>query len=137
MPERSHPILLLAALIIAGIAILHFLALAFSLYWRWPWYDSLMHSLGGAWLGAISVWFFGFSPYESLRRFAAGRLFLITLVFSITVNVLWEVFEYALGVTFAVNYWSDTAGDLFFDVVGFLAVFAALGRFFPLPKTSV
>ncbi len=45
------------------VGILNFLALDQDLYWRWLWFDSLMHFLGGALVASFFLWLYFFSGF--------------------------------------------------------------------------
>jgi hypothetical protein len=96
------------------LAVLHFWALADFWYWKYDFFDILMHLLGGAVVGAFSVvllWKF--------RPFAYMAL-IILVAFS------WEYFEYKVGIAVppGVNYAWDTAHDVLNDAIGAIFVYA-------------
>ena len=88
-------------------------------YWKFWWYDIMMHFLGGAIVSAILLWVIMYEFPESLRtiyfRFAPVVLFVLV------VGIVWEVYEYHIGIDreYSHTYWRlDTAKDLFDDMVG-------------------
>ena len=97
------------------LAVTHYLALELHLYWRYLWLDMPIHLLGGAVvaLGYLSVK--DFMPHWSDRWFqivvVAGFVFVIA--------ILWEIFEFAIGVEFDQDrYLFDTLSDLFIGFAG-------------------
>lgn len=105
---------LLALLLSAILLFLHLWASAEFLYWRYVWFDSPMHLLGGLTLGVFAAAF--------LNAPKPGQFFGIIIV----LIVGWEVFEYLLGFPRESNYAFDTALDLFLGMLGAtFAYFAA------------
>jgi hypothetical protein len=105
------PWLFAALLLSAAVAALNLLAFEYFLYWRYDWYDLMMHFLGGA---AIGVFLIG------LSRTFRPRAYLL-LFFLVAVG--WEVFEYVFGIPREENYRLDTALDLLMDALGALGVY--------------
>lgn len=84
------------------------------LYWRYDWFDNLMHLLGGVTIGVFLI------GLLAKRRMGAYGGLLIVLFVS------WEVFEYVFGIPRESNYALDTASDLVLDMLGaFIAYLAA------------
>ena len=110
---------LIYALCIAGLlAAVHWYATEHFLYWRFRWFDTPMHLLGGATIGTLAVAVLGrFRPW----------LYLSLIVLA---AVGWELFESAAGIAVlpGVDYGWDTAHDLLNDALGGIAVYA-IARF--------
>jgi hypothetical protein len=103
---------LFVALILSGaLALLNQWALTEYLYWRYEWFDILMHLLGGLAIGTFVA--------GLLYKFRPG-LFLLGVVVLV---VGWEVFEYMFGIPHEDNYVFDTALDLLMDTFGALVVY--------------
>lgn len=101
---------LLAALALSGaLALLDHVALSTYLYWRQPWFDTIVHALGGAMLGTLAVGIL--HGAHKPKRY---------LALVIIVALSWEVFEFALGLSYGPRLLLDTVSDLFFDTVGLL-----------------
>lgn len=101
---------LIAAFVLAcALALLDFVALSTFLYWRQPWFDTIVHALGGATLGtfAIALLYGSHKP----KRY---------LAFVVIIALSWEVFEFALGLSYGPRLLLDTASDLLFDTIGLL-----------------
>lgn len=62
----------------------------FDWYVLLPWYDNVMHFLGGAWLGLLACWFF-------LYKIQRGTVHIATiLIFVLVGALLWEALEYVV-----------------------------------------
>lgn len=110
---KNNAVFLLFALGITTLAIMHCIALMFSLYWVYLWLDIPMHILGGA---TVALW------YQSrflLRRFERKLSFGLTatIVFALAVGGVWEVYEYFVDPVLT-EFGVDTLVDLVMDTVG-------------------
>lgn len=98
---------LLGALVLAALlAYLQQEALQNLWYWRFPWFDTLMHFLGGTTVAAFAV------AILDMRRayvFLGG-------MFAIAVG--WELFELAIHQEREANFVFDTSLDLLMDTIG-------------------
>lgn len=111
--------LLFALILVALLATLHLWAIHDFLYWRYRWFDTPMHLLGGAAIGAIAVALIGpaWHPWRYLAFIAVAA-------------IGWEVFEAAAGIAVlpGVDYVWDTAHDILNDVFGATLIYA-IARF--------
>lgn len=108
---------LLAALVLAAaLAFLQYWALADFLYWKYPWFDTMMHFIGGLAIGTFAAAFLG------IRR---SRVFLLGMV---AVAVGWELFELVIHAEREANFVFDTSLDLLMDTVG-MTIAYALARY--------
>lgn len=93
----------------AALVFLQHWALADFLYWRFPWFDTLMHFLGGL----------------TVATFAIGLLYrpriLLFALMMCSVAIGWEVFEFSIGTVREANFVLDTGLDLLMDTVGMSA----------------
>ncbi len=106
--------LLLALCLSALLLSLHLWATAEFMYWKYVWFDSPMHFLGGLTLGAFVA---------GLMTMPRRSVFYITIIVLI---VGWEVFEYIVGSPREENYAFDTVLDLVLGTLGAtLAYFTA------------
>lgn len=110
------------ALLLAIIATLNFYAYQFHWYWKFWWFDMIMHTLGGIWVGSFSLWYCFFrkdSAEETLLPLKI-HIFYISLATAFIVGAGWELFEFSVDtfITLSRHDPIDTASDLFFDVVG-------------------
>jgi hypothetical protein len=95
------------------IAVIHSLAMAFELYWRYPWLDIPMHVAGGVllpllWATTIDV------RILTSSSFTLPRLFYV----SVAILVGWEIFGVILEQGFKQNFIPDTIIDLLCGGVG-------------------
>ncbi len=116
MKPTVTPTVLIISLV--AILLMHLLAIHFYVYWTVTWFDSLMHFLGGLWVGVTALTIYGkvgMSNKQSILWAVLGAL---------SVGILWELFEYTIGMIFSPgNYALDTATDLIMDVVGGAAAY--------------
>ena len=114
MPSRRLIALLGLLLLSFSIALLHELALAEFLYWRWLWFDLVMHTLGGMLIGSIAVLI---STYTEPSPYSRHR-FLTFLVLLIGISAGWELLEWKSGIYESNAYVLDTALDLLANTIG-------------------
>ena len=113
------------------VAILHFVALNFYLYWSYWWFDILVHFLGGFWIGLSALWLIFFSGFTDKESAGFTAYFLIAIVASIIVGLGWEVFETVAKIAADPTvYWKDTLTDLALDIIGGMlaALYVYLGQ---------
>lgn len=111
MPVRSLFLTQLGLLVVIGT--LHLSALAFSLYWQYPWFDVLLHFLGGLWVFLVLVWI--------MERFHIGYTTLLIFFGVLMVGGLWELFELWAGIPREANFVLDTSIDILMDALGGLS----------------
>lgn len=121
---------LFAAMIVIWIILgLQLAASQWSLYWVLPWFDILMHFLGGLWLG-LMIFALLSKPIPYLLEHA-GLLVIVVVSGTLFFGFLWEIMEFVLDVMLGTNMFQpnlpDTLSDLGFDMIG--SVVAALGIF--------
>ena len=98
---------LLATLVLASLlAFLQYEALGNLWYWYYPWFDTLMHFLGGLTVASFAV------------ALLAKRRALLFLAGMLTIAVGWELFELAINAQRERNFAFDTSLDLLMDAVG-------------------
>lgn len=119
------PLFIWIFITISVIALLHISALQFYLYWRLWWFDILTHFLGGFWVGISFLWFFFQSGFVNIIRNDRNYNLAVAFLSSLSVGVMWEVFEYYFGIsnTVASNYAIDTVTDISMDLVGGFAAY--------------
>ena len=97
-------------------AVLHVLGTLFYLYWFYSWFDTVMHLIGGLWVGAVVVW-----AVHRYPSFSPERTFFSALVVTFCVSVLWELFEIHVGYVDPSRgsaYWIDTFSDITAGTLG-------------------
>jgi hypothetical protein len=107
--------------LISLIAILHgVFGIMLGLYMLW-WFDILMHFLGGLWVG-ISAYFFIYKRgFPGSHYLQSVNKIIVVLAVTLIVGLIWEVFEYANGLTFVLgdeSYYLDTCYDIIMDLLG-------------------
>jgi hypothetical protein len=105
---------ILALLLAFQLAVVHMVALKFSLYWEIDWFDNLMHLFGGVVLSLllytlVDINVLGKQWVKSWRRMT---LLILTVVLS------WEVIGVLMTMRFKDNFISDTSSDLVFGILG-------------------
>ncbi len=103
--------LLAALLFSAALCALQWWAVTDFLYWRYEWFDILMHYLGGI---AIAAFVIALLVRRRMNSFVAALVVLY---------VGWEVFEYVFGIQREANYALDTVIDLVMDSIGSLTAY--------------
>lgn len=110
-------------------------------YFRFSWWDSLLHSFAGILLGI-----FGFILLYTLNTEERIQLSLkpkfiafFAFTFAVGVGVLWEIFEFAMDQLFGTNMQksgiNDTMADLILDTLG--AMVSCLIGYFYIKKKRV
>ncbi len=108
----------LAALIL--LAILHSTASQLHLYVRVPWFDIMMHVLGGIGL-ALSIYWILITFFKNITL-SFWKVVLLTVVAGI-VWELWEVYYQITGAPVGtLRYYVDTSKDLLNDLLGAILV---------------
>jgi hypothetical protein len=95
------------------LAAIHALALEFSLYWHFFWFDIPMHFFGGA------IVALGLFTLRDLKLFSNKHLTIVKvllLVFSIA--LVWEGFELFAGVPMESDFVFDTSLDIVMGLLG-------------------
>ena len=107
--------------LILFILIVNFAANKFYWYYSIWYFDMIMHTFGGLWVGLLGLYLF---PSESFRfslesKALTGAVFKI-LLFVLIVGIGWELFEIAVNDVIAKNPFDyiDSASDVFFDLFG-------------------
>lgn len=110
--------LLIGILLLAStLLLLQHIALAEFLYWRWWWFDILMHFLGGVLIGGLAL--------VTSMTFGINRAFTFVVLF-FAIGVGWEIFERTFGLYRAYGYFGDTLLDLLMDALGAAVVYSAI-----------
>lgn len=112
--------------ILAGaVFILNKLAITHFLYWRFWWYDIMMHFLGGTLIGGLSVWGASYFRPSLSRR----QLLYVGLIGIAAVGIGWEFFEFFTGQYVGqANIAMDTMQDLIMDTLGTIVAWLTLTR---------
>ena len=102
------------------IALLHYVAIEFSLYWSIPPLDILMHFLGGLFIGMLAAYVFFISNCIKITAGIRNRAasFLIIIFSVLVVGLAWELWELFVGLSDRLNDRADTIMDLVMDTLG-------------------
>ncbi len=106
-------VFILFFLSLAGLAMTHYLALVWYLYWMYPWFDLVMHFSGGMIiaLGSQTALF-----QKMTQHYFTGLLPCLLIV--VVVSVVWELFEWYSVIVDFEGYRVDTSIDLVMDITG-------------------
>ena len=107
-------------LVLAVLITLHSIGSYYYLYWRFPWYDSLVHIVSGLWVALLILWLASvLGQVNSLKEYKF-RSFLIAVISAVFIGIIWELIEnyYQVTYTNAGGYYLDTAMDLLSDGLG-------------------
>ena len=119
---KRNPLAVALSVLIILIAAFHIIATRYNLYFSIPWFDSLLHLLGGFWAGLFSIYYiFGFvKPSGEIKT---AKIFLVGIISALFIGAIWEIYEYKFGFTFTTksSYALDTFSDLVMDTVGAIA----------------
>lgn len=103
-------------------------------YTRYPWWDTLLHSLSGIIIGGIgfSIVFILNKSKRIVFKLSPGFVCLFAFCFAVAFGALWEIFEFTMDKIFGLNMQRsglvDTMKDLIVDCAGAL-LFSVAGYF--------
>ncbi len=120
-------LLFILFLLSALIAVLHLSALEYTLYFIYPWFDILLHFLGGVLIALIFLPLYIFLNKKNKKFRSKMFLILLSVSFAGIIGVFWEIFEFCAGIVPTQNYALDMSLDIFMDIIG-----GILGSFFVL-----
>ena len=119
-------LLIISTLLLIFIGFLNFLGSKVGWYSLLPWFDIVMHFLGGVWVALLTTAFF----YKRLCRIAAQRQYLnagrFIILATLLVALLWEGWEFGIqGIAkvhglFATP--ADSVSDIIFGLLGAMLV---------------
>jgi len=111
-----------------------FLGEIHDFYYRFPWWDNMLHCISGSVLGIIGFMFVYFLNKTHIKKTKLSPFFvaLFALCFSISIGVFWEIIEFSGDRLFGLNMQKfrmpgedglvDTMTDLIVDAIGALIV---------------
>jgi hypothetical protein len=99
----------------------HFFALEYYLYWRFYWFDTVVHFLAGAGVGFFAFWLSSeIFPYFT-QPISPFLKHLFYLLLSSVVIIGWEIFEFYFHITDSRGYYFVASGkDILSGLVGCL-----------------
>ena len=117
--------ILLAEIFFVGIsvAVLHKIALSFSLYWTVWWFDIPMHFLGGALMALITLFIIYDSKFFNFSIKKPVVVFAVALGATLIIGLSWELWELYMGFTNIYEDQVDTIADLINDTLGAIVVY--------------
>lgn len=103
--------------------------IVFSLYWKMPWIDNIMHFLGGGAAAMGMIWwtFYSAKISASTKNLPKFYTAVVVLGFAALVGVFWEFYELIIDRLITKNNYIslfqqggllDTMKDLFADLLG-------------------
>lgn len=101
------------------IATLHIAALYFFWYWSVWWYDILVHTLGGVWIGGMALFILLGKGGE--KRNSLFMRFFLPLVATALIGILWEAYEWNVDQIILFRFQGDmidTLSDIGADISG-------------------
>ena len=126
---KRYPFLYASFVSVLLLGIVHFVAVALYLYWTIWWFDNLSHFLAGFSLGFFSLFIF----YESglfRDKLSFLKVSFISFIFVMMLGGVWEIFEYANGLTQSTEKYSlDVVHDLLSDSLGAILALLIARRF--------
>ncbi|MFH1608562.1 MAG: hypothetical protein ABH951_00895 [Patescibacteria group bacterium] len=101
------------AVVIFFIFFLNFIGDRFYWYSSIWYFDIIMHTLGGFWVGLLLFWVFGFKNIN-------WKFILKIILGVLIIGIFWEVFEIIVNKTIAQNPFNflDAVSDIFCDLAG-------------------
>ena len=120
VPVYHKPLFKEFATLSVLLAALHFMAHKFSLYWSIPSFDLLMHFIGGAVASTLFLWVYFHSGIFMPQTRRIVEHFIIALLGTLFLSVVWEIFELVTGTTGVsrLEYPFDTTLDFVMDIIG-------------------
>lgn len=123
-----HPVFISGFVTLVLLALIHHIALVDFWYWRYPWLDVGVHFLGGLSIGFFITWSL-LSGSLTAQATPTQSLY-SALLLSLGVGLLWEWFEFSIGMPREANYLFDTKLDIASGIVGALSANLFARRFF-------
>jgi L-cystine uptake protein TcyP (sodium:dicarboxylate symporter family) len=123
------PIFISAILVL----ILHLIAIAEHLYWKYWWYDNIVHFLGGITISLVVLFYL--ERFQFLKNTSELGYMGFGCLGALIVSLLWEFFEYSAGVSFvtANSFVLDTVLDI---STGFIGAWCASMYAYAMRKTQ-
>lgn len=103
-------------------------------YYRFPWWDNMLHCISGSVLGIIGFMFVYFLNKTHIKKTKLSPIFiaLFAFCFAVMIGVVWEIFEFSADRLLGLNMQKfrlegedglvDTMTDLIVDSIGALIV---------------
>ena len=110
------------------LSVLDKVAFRYFLYWRYFWFDMVMHLIGGVAIGCLSSWAY-FEQNKALpnKKLKLSNLLIFNLSFAVLIGFVWELFE-LWAERVAVLGQFDSFKDIFFGTIGSLLAGIIIGQ---------
>lgn len=109
------------------IAVLHYIANEYFLYFHWWWADIVMHFLGGLFIGSAALWWIRYEVPIGLRKYVPR--FVSVFIIVLLVGIGWEVLEKIFDAHASINYVLDTTLDLVTNMAGMMAAYLIFTKY--------
>jgi len=112
-------------LILAILITLHLIGSYYSLYWKFDWFDSVVHIVSGLWAALLILWLCSIlNQINSMKEYKT-KAFLVAFVSAVLIGIIWEIIENLYQVTYTSfnGYYFDTAMDILNDSLGGILAF--------------
>ncbi|MCX6713168.1 MAG: hypothetical protein NTY66_03120 [Candidatus Vogelbacteria bacterium] len=118
------------------LSLLDKLAFRYFLYWKYGWFDILMHLGGGLAIGLLSTWaYFELLAKSAETGWSWGRLLTFNLSFAVAIGAIWELFEVLVDRIIVFN-WFDSVKDTLVGIGGSLLAGLIIGYLRSWPKQN-
>lgn len=120
----SQKLLAILLVLVASVSALHAVGMRRFWYWHYPWFDVVLHLLGGLAVGLGSLWLASVLGLLPMERWSSLAGLVTALVAAGVVGGAWEAYESWVGLVLVgqAGYVEDTVTDLGVDLVGAAAV---------------
>ncbi len=98
----KQPIFWLCLVLLALLAVLNNLAFNYYLYWRWFWFDKLMHFLAGLLIAWCALWLY-FTFFRPEAAVTWKNTLLVGLISTLVIGGVWELLEFGVDSYFTAN----------------------------------
>lgn len=107
-------------LVLAVLIALHYGGSYFSWYWRFSFFDILVHVFSGLWVALVVLWLASYVGQVSSLKEYKIKSFLIAFISAVLIGIVWEITEVLGNATFTntSSYAIDTAMDIVSDAFG-------------------
>jgi len=106
--------------LLVAVGVTNYFAYQFFWYWRFWWFDIVMHTLGGFIVGSATLWWFYLRKPISVQIELWKPAFFRAFAAISVIGAGWELFEFGKVrfIFLPIHDAGNTASDLFFDGVG-------------------
>jgi hypothetical protein len=110
------------ASVVVGIILvgLHSIGSYLSWYWKYPFFDMVVHIVSGLWISLLILWLaICFDQIKDLKEYKV-KSFLIAFISAVLAGVIWEIMENIFQITYVdmAGYYLDTAVDILNTGIG-------------------